>query len=53
VGRRQQVDEAKHAGDLRRTLPSSQSTAALVALFPMLRTMRQRLWHRVLVELQQ
>jgi len=53
MGRRQQVDEAKHARALRRTLPSSKSTAILVALFPTLRGMGQRRWHRVLVELQQ
>jgi hypothetical protein len=50
MGWRQQVDETKHAGDLRYTLPSSQSVAILVALLPTLRGMRRR--HRRLVELQ-
>src|SRR6266436_1522119 len=53
MGWRQQVDEAQHARDLSRTLPSSTSTAVLVALFPTLRCMGRRRWHRVLVELQQ
>ena len=53
MGWRQQADEAEHAGDLRRTLPSSTSTAVLVALFPTLGDMGRRCWHRVLVELQQ
>jgi hypothetical protein len=53
MGWRQQIDEAKHADDLRCTLPSSKSTAVLVALFSMRRGMRRRRWHRRLVELQQ
>src|SRR5262245_13151139 len=52
IGRRQQVNKAKHAGDLWRTLPSGLSTAVLMTLFPTLRNMGRR-WHRVLVELQQ
>jgi hypothetical protein len=42
MGRHQQIDEAEHAGNLRRALPSSQSTTVLVALFPTLRGMGRR-----------
>src|SRR5438309_12110477 len=53
MGRRQQVNEAQHAGDLRRTRPASTSLAVLAALFPTLRGLGQRRWHRGLTELQQ
>jgi len=53
MGRHQQIDEAEHAGNLRRALPSSQSTAVLMALFPTLRGMGRRRQHMVLVKLLQ
>ena len=53
MGRCQQANKAEHAGNLRRTLPSSTSTAVLVALFQTLGDMGRGRWHRVLVELQQ
>jgi len=52
MGRREQIDEAQHVGDLRRPRPSRTSLAVLVALLPMRGDLGRR-WHRVLVEQQQ
>src|SRR5262249_51519570 len=52
MGLCQQVDEAEHAGDVRRTRPSRGRTAVLMTLFPTLGDVGRR-WGYVLIELPQ